>query len=150
VTNIVTGPDGDLYVTSLTNGAVYRIHNQNVRGAGNVRGDSPIREDGSPLLPINPAPPGAPATSPAKDEFALPNSSLEPTALGTMTVPVMLPSAAKMPVPLDAAAAGRSLAAVRKAQQPTSFTGDRARVEGVGENANQDVVSGDLGPEGLA
>ena len=24
-TNIVTGPDGDLYVTSLSNGAVYRI-----------------------------------------------------------------------------------------------------------------------------
>jgi uncharacterized protein (TIGR03118 family) len=27
VTNIVTGPDGDLYVTSLTNGAVYKISN---------------------------------------------------------------------------------------------------------------------------
>jgi hypothetical protein len=25
VTNIVNGPDGDLYVTSLTNGAVYKI-----------------------------------------------------------------------------------------------------------------------------
>ena len=29
VTNIVTGPDGDLYVTSLTNGAVYKISNTN-------------------------------------------------------------------------------------------------------------------------
>jgi uncharacterized protein (TIGR03118 family) len=28
-TNIVTGPDGDLYVTSLTNGAVYKIANTN-------------------------------------------------------------------------------------------------------------------------
>jgi glucose/arabinose dehydrogenase len=27
VTNIVTGPDGDLYVTSLSNGAVYKISN---------------------------------------------------------------------------------------------------------------------------
>src|SRR5206468_11223443 len=26
VTNIVTGPDGNLYVTSLTNGAVYKIN----------------------------------------------------------------------------------------------------------------------------
>ena len=25
VTNIVTGPDGNLYVTSLTNGAVYMV-----------------------------------------------------------------------------------------------------------------------------
>ena len=28
-TNIVTGPDGDLYVTSLTNGAVYKIATKN-------------------------------------------------------------------------------------------------------------------------
>ena len=28
VTNIVTGPDGNLYVTSLTNGAVYMISHQ--------------------------------------------------------------------------------------------------------------------------
>src|SRR5439155_11049912 len=28
VTNIVTGPDGNLYVTSLTNGAVYMINQQ--------------------------------------------------------------------------------------------------------------------------
>jgi len=26
VTNIVTGPDGNLYATSLSNGAVYMIH----------------------------------------------------------------------------------------------------------------------------
>jgi hypothetical protein len=26
VTNLVTGPDGNLYVTSLSNGAVYMIH----------------------------------------------------------------------------------------------------------------------------
>jgi glucose/arabinose dehydrogenase len=29
VTNIVTGPDGDLYVTSLSNGTVYKITNSN-------------------------------------------------------------------------------------------------------------------------
>src|SRR5439155_9588152 len=31
-TNIVTGPDGNLYVASLTNGAVYMITNTNLNG----------------------------------------------------------------------------------------------------------------------
>src|SRR5262249_8352153 len=31
VTNIVTGPDGNLYVTSLSNGAVYMISNKNLK-----------------------------------------------------------------------------------------------------------------------
>src|SRR5262249_53718486 len=36
VTNIVTGPDGNLYVTSLSNGAVYRISNKNFPRASNL------------------------------------------------------------------------------------------------------------------
>jgi aldose sugar dehydrogenase len=43
VTNIVTGPDGNLYVTSLSNGAVYMIANKNPASSSAVRMD--VHED---------------------------------------------------------------------------------------------------------
>src|SRR5262249_22489752 len=42
VTNIVTGPDGNLYVTSLSNGAVYMISNKTLRPHRAATPSSPL------------------------------------------------------------------------------------------------------------